>query len=88
MLPELLKVVFRVHPTCDVLRKDMQAQHLTQFLLDRNSLNLPENCRVGAHNPDLGEIFSVSRNWCYAISRARSRSLQQRIKQLPVENNN
>ena len=79
MLPELLNVVLRVHPTCDFLRKGMQAQHLTQFLLDCTYLNLPPNCRVGAHNPNVGEIFTVSRNWCFAISRARSRLLQQRL---------
>ena len=42
MLPELLNVVLRVHPTCDFLRIDMQAQHLTQW----TSLNLPPNLEL------------------------------------------
>ena len=77
MLPELLNVVFSVHPTCEILDINKQAQCLTQFLLDCTSINLPTNCRVGAHNLRVGDIFSVSRNWCFAISRARTRLMKQ-----------
>ena len=77
MLPELLNAVFSVHSTCDILNIKEHGNFLTQFLLDCTSLNLPANCRIAAHNPRVGEIFSVSRNWCFAISRARTRLMKQ-----------
>lgn len=75
LLPELLNTVLQVQPNCAILSTPIQLQYLTQFLLDCTSLNLPATYRVPAHNPHVFHIFAVSRNWCYAISSARTRLL-------------
>ena len=76
MLPELLNIVASVDPSCEILNPKMQPWHPAQFLLDCTSLNLPARCRVSAQNPNVYKIFSVSRNWCFGISKARSRLLK------------
>ena len=77
MLPELLNIVLQVQPNCSILSSHLQAQCLTQFILDCTSINLPATHRIATHNPYVGKIFTVARNWCYGISRARARLLQQ-----------
>ena len=77
MLPELLNVVLQVHPICSILNATTQPHYLTQFILDCTSLNLPESHRIAAHNPSVGLVFAVARNWCYGVSRLRARLLQQ-----------
>ena len=64
-------------PSCSILEIPNQTKYLTQFILDCTSLNLPAACRIAAHNPHVGQIFAVSRNWCHAISRERARLLCQ-----------
>ena len=76
ILPELLNTVLQAQPDCSILLCPVQAQHLTQFILDCTSLNLPSSCRVVVHNPAAGRVFHVARNWCFGISRARARLLQ------------
>ena len=49
LLPELLNVVARVHPTCDILSKLHPADIMTQFILDCTSYNLPNPCRIPAN---------------------------------------
>ena len=75
LLPDLLNAVLSVHPTCGILQN--HSEHLTQFILDCTSLNLPAGYRIGAHNPKVSQVFRISRHWCYAISRARARLLEQ-----------
>ena len=80
LLPELLNTVLLVQPNCQILKSSLQSPHLTQFLLDCTSLNLPESHRIGAHNPHVGQVFNVARNWCYGVSQSRARLLQQLCK--------
>ena len=75
MLPELLNTVALINPTCEIV--NVQHLHLTQFLLDCTSLNLPTNYRIGAHHPQVHEVFRISRHWCFAIVRARAKQLMQ-----------
>ena len=77
MLPELLNTVLTVDPSCSLLFGPIDSHCLTQFILDCTSLNLPNRIRIAAHNPKVYAIFSVARNWCYGISRARARLLSQ-----------
>ena len=49
LLPELLNVVAKVHPTCDILSKLHPADIMTQFILDCTSYNLPNPCRIPAN---------------------------------------
>ena len=78
LLPDLLNAVLSVHPTCGILQN--HSEHLTQFILDCTSLNLPAGYRIGAHNPKISQVFRISRHWCYAISRARARLLEQLLQ--------
>ena len=71
LLPELLNTVANVQPSSSLLNNS--TQHLTQFLLDCTSFNLPETHRIPTHNPRVSEIFKISRDWCFAISRERLR---------------
>ena len=64
ILPELINTVLQAQPGCSILLSPVQAQHLTQFILDCTSLNLPSSCRVVVHNPAAGRVFHVPRNWC------------------------
>ena len=53
MLPEILNVVHQVQPLSSILVH--QTQHLTQFILDCTSINLPESYRIPACD------------WCYTV---------------------
>ena len=74
LLPELLNVVHQVQPLSSILAN--QTRHLTQFILDCTSINLPQSYRVPAHNPRVSEVFKISRDWCYAAGRHRLRLLK------------
>ena len=77
MLPELLNTVLYIDPNSSILQVPSHDQYLTQFILDCTSLNLPATYRISAHNPLVGEIYRISRDWCYGISKARARLLCQ-----------
>ena len=76
LFPTLVNSVLVVQPSCGILTKHPSNQTLAQFIVDCTSINLPEDIRVPAHNPDIGKLFSVSRDWCYAICNERSRHLR------------
>ena len=78
LLPELLNVVARVQPSCQILQNYATAKILAQFILDCTSLNLDNTIRVPSHNPGIIEIFRISRDWCYALSNARARLLKSK----------
>ena len=73
MLPELLNIVHHMQPSSMILAD--QSTHLTQFILDCTSINLPDSYRIPAHNPGVFEVFRLSRDWCHAVGRERSRLL-------------
>ena len=73
LLPELLNTVLQVQPNCIILDLSTHSHWLTQFILDCTSLNLPATLRIGAHNPQVSQVFSVCRDWCHAICKAREK---------------
>ena len=46
------------------------------FILDCTSLNLPSAYRVPTHNPEVSQVFKISRDWCYAVAKERARLLK------------
>ena len=78
LLPELLNTVLQVQPSSHILVD--QSIHLTQFILDCTSINLPEIIRIPAHNPKVCEVFRISRDWCYSVITERSRLLKGAVQ--------
>ena len=76
ILPELLNTVASVQPSSHILLTPTTAE-LVQFILDCTSPNLDNDIRIPAHNPRVFEIFRVSRDWCFAISKERTRQLSK-----------
>ena len=79
LLPELLNTVLEVDPFCGILA-DPQSPHLTQFLLDCTSHNLPIGIRLSPENPNITLVFKVTRDWCFAL-------INERTKQLNIRKN-
>ena len=75
LLPEFLNTVARVQPSCELLHCHTESPIMTQFLLDCSSQNLPDNFRVPAHNPNITDIFRVSRDWTFVVISERKRQL-------------
>ena len=75
ILSKLLNTVVSVQPKCKILSMHNPAV-LTQFILDCTSINLEEDFRIPAHNPNIKDIFSVARDWCVAANNARNRKLK------------
>ena len=73
LLPDLLNIVFKVQPSCSILRLPTNNSILAQFILDCTSLNLPDSFRIPAHNPGISAVFKISRDWTFAINSERSR---------------
>ena len=80
LLPELLNTVLAVAPNCQLLAHPYSA-HLTQFILDCTSLNLPNGFRLSPQNPDTNKIFRISRDWCYLFMKERTRLMKARTEQ-------
>ena len=78
LLPELLNVVAKVQPACALLNCHTEPRVMTQFLLDCSSQNLPDNFRVPTHNPNITDIFKISRDWTFAVISERQRQLIDR----------
>ena len=79
LFPELMNVVSKVQPSSHILNNPSTTD-MTQFILDCSSINLRDDTRVPAHNPGISQIYSLSRDWCTAISNERKRQLVQ-VKQ-------
>ena len=75
LLPDLLNTVSKVQPSCQILEYLPPPPIMTQFVLDCTSFNLPDPIRIPFHNPCLSEIFRISRDWCFGISKERFRLL-------------
>ena len=75
LFPDLMNVVASVQPSCKILKTHTPAI-LTQFILDCTSINLEDDYRIPAHNPNNQDIFSLARDWCFAASNSRTRQLK------------
>ena len=80
LLPELLNTVAAVQPLCALLECHSSPPILAQFILDCTSLNLPDNYRIPAHNPNISSVFKVSRDWSFAVGSERLRLLKKARK--------
>ena len=76
LFPELVNSVASVQPSCRILDSLPTPDILTQFILDCTSIKLPDCFRIPAHNPSVGDIFRISRDWCYAVNSERLRLLR------------
>ena len=75
LLPELLNTILDIDPYCGILA-DPHSPHLTQFLLDCTSQNLPNGMRLSPENPKTSLVFKVARDWCFALINERSKQLK------------
>ena len=78
IMPELLNKIAEVEPTCQLLNNP-NSSHLTQFILDCTSTNLPTQYRISGENPRVQEIYKLCRDWCYGIANERTRQLKQKL---------
>ena len=69
-----------VQPLCAILECYSSPPILAQFILDCTSLNLPDNYRIPAHNPNISLVYKISRDWTFAIGSERLRLLKQARK--------
>ena len=77
LLPNLLNIVAEVQPMCSILNTHTTPHILTQFIIDCSSLNLPGKFRIPAHNPDIAEVFRISKDWVFGIISERTRLLKK-----------
>ena len=78
IFPELMNAVAIVYPASLILKYQPPSQ-LAQFVIDCTSFNLHDSYRIPSHVPGLSSIFSISRDWCAAVSNERTRLLREII---------
>ena len=76
LYPELLNLIASIQPGSHLLYNNTPPNILTQFILDPTSLNLSNGFRISPLHPRVNELFSFSRDWCYAITNHRNRLLK------------
>ena len=79
LFPELLNTVLEVQPSCSILDGCSNSE-LTQFILDCTSINLDDSMKIPTHNPGIGKVFRISRDWCFAGSNRRARLITAQKK--------
>ena len=75
LLPELLNILAAVNPENGLLESTTSKSTLTQFLLDPTSMNLSSRFRISVQHPQLKDLFTLSRDWCYAVTSCRKKQL-------------
>ena len=75
LTPDLLNTISKYFPNNSIL-VNTNHSHLTQFILDPTSVNLPMSMRISPDHPDLTEVLPVCRNHCFAIDKDRRRQLK------------
>ena len=76
LLPELLNVVAQIEPKNGLLDPFLPKSTLTQFILDPTSLNLDNQFRFSPQHPQLHKLYSISRDWCFAVTSSRTYQLR------------
>ena len=79
VLPDLLNTIASHFPNNTILEYPTHT-HLTQFILDPTSLNLPMSIRINPAHHALSQVLTVCRNVCYAIHNDRTRQLKDSHK--------
>ena len=73
LYPELVNLVASIDSSSAILdRQQTTNRLLTQFILDPSSMNLPNSHRISFQHPRLNELYSLSRDWTYAIYNQRA----------------
>ena len=75
LYPELVNTVQNVEPTCQI-GNSANAESITQFIIDPTSMNLPNHYRISIQHPRLNEVYSICRDWSFAIFSERKRMLK------------
>ena len=78
IIPDLLNCIVRHFPNNNLL-SNLSHKHLSQFILDPTSLNLPLNIRIQPCHPDLCHVMTTCRNLCFALHRDRIRQLKHMV---------
>ena len=78
IIPDLLNCIVRHFPNNNLL-SNLSHNHLSQFILDPTSLNLPLNIRIQPCHPDLCHVMTTCRNLCFALHRDRIRQLKHMV---------
>jgi hypothetical protein len=73
--PELLNVINDVDPGCEITNCATD-EILTQFIIDASSMNLQNKYRISILHPRLQEVYSICRDWCFAIFSSRNKMLK------------
>ena len=75
--PDLLNTVQQFFPQNGILSSITSPHIMTQFILDCTSLNLLNGYRISITHPEAGQVFRVTRQYCYAIHTERVRQLKR-----------
>ena len=75
IIPELLNTILLYFPTNDLL-KNQNHEHLTQFILDPTSINLPASTRISHDHPALLPVLHICRKLCFPIHKDRTKQLK------------
>ena len=77
ILPQLENMIGKGKSNIDFKELQSNAESLTHFILDPTSINL-EN-RISETDPDLPDIFRLSRDFCHAIGSERAKLLKKLV---------
>ena len=75
--PELLNTIATNFPSNLMLSEEKATHTATQFVLDCTSLNLRNGYRIEICHPAAAHVFSITRQFCYAVHMERSRKLKK-----------
>ena len=78
IITELLNTISHRIPYNGLLQQTNH-DHLTQFILDPTSLNLPMNIRVPPDDWALPDILRICRKLCYSVHKERTRLLKDNM---------
>ena len=74
--PELLNLVHIVDPACEIT-SCVTDEILTQFIIDPSSMNLQNKYRISFLHPRLHEVYSICRDWCFAVLSSRNKAVKK-----------
>ena len=77
LYPNLVNIVAVIDPSSGILIQQQTPNRiLNQFIIDPASINLPSSYRISYQHPQLQDLYSLSRDWCFAIYNRRARLLK------------
>ena len=76
IIPELLNILVKHDPSNNLLIR-IDHSHLTQFILDPTSLNLPMNIRIPTNHPTISQVMRTCSQVCFSIHKDRVAKLKK-----------